>query len=68
MLFSYQPRQFILLSHWSRLPAFSHAKTIAGTQQLHSLVPIETSTQEVREYSVSCDFHIKAVQINKVSH
>ncbi len=30
---------------------FLQAKTIAGTQKLHSFVPIDTSTLEVRSYS-----------------
>ena len=42
---------------------FSKAKTITGIQRLHSFVPVDTSTLQVRVYSVSCDFCTEAVQV-----
>ena len=41
----------------------SRAKTIAGTQRLHSFVPISTTALHVREYSASCDVYTENVQV-----
>ena len=41
----------------------SRAKTIAGTQILHSFVPFNTNSLHVHEYSPSNDAHTENVQV-----
>ena len=41
---------------------FSEAKTIAGTQRLHSFVPVDTCALQVWEYRASCGFRTETVQ------
>ena len=60
--------KFITTNEWSieetlLKERFSKAKTIAGTQQLHSFVPVDTTTLQVREYSASYDSRTEAVQV-----
>ena len=46
----------------------SKAKTIAGTQKLHSFVPINTTSLQVREFSASCNVRIENVQVVAAHH
>ncbi|KAL5503683.1 hypothetical protein EMCRGX_G010672 [Ephydatia muelleri] len=60
--------KFITTNEWSieetlLKERFSKAKTIAGTQRLHSFVPVDTTTLQVREYSASYDSRTEAVQV-----
>ena len=65
--------KFLTANDWSKEDAIlqerlSKAKTIAGTQKLHSFVPINTTSLQVREFSASCNVRIENVQVVAAHH
>ena len=51
---------------------FESAKTIAGTQKLHSFIPVSENTLMVKDYSFSCKpriiSHVKSNTPNNTQH
>ena len=60
-------QEIVLILLCNSICQSDYYSTFGVSMDTSTPIPITTSTQQVWEYSASCYFHIKAVQV-KVSH